>query len=685
MMDDVVSDSDNQDELLLVCPYCDQDALNKSPLPAQASVYQPTEPVLCLPYSRDIGKFDDGAWSQIGRDFFSDVLGWERIGILRVNPEDIVFYRVAQCRSCNHLFDVFLNCTPGRTLAELWPHLLSPATPPASDAQIERYQGKTLTIGLIESMTSAYETDTLSEVAATLSLSFSLVIVSLALNFLLEWWAVQIDFVSWLQSHFIQIIIQFSGGLWLGLLLLFMFRFAQYLRQTDAFYDLLNVRRKQHITFWLNYTLCRIVGVQDKQVGNNKAKWYETAPTQSGLFGGGLSMALLFLSWFLFHLPSPGEHVTALLAFLPIFVLYAIGAYRETYQSNTKLSPANEAGQRRLLDRISLAAWQAWFKRVLRALLPIKYNGFIWMIPGILVWFLYFAMHIFTSVAGALQSLVNLSFWMIVAYYSGVAMWLGLNSSGYVIRQVQRIPMTLDPLDQFRRLDPLGSVAHRSTQIILVILLGVLVIFVAFSFLAGQHQAITLQWLLAWISVGIAVLLISLGVVIRFYSRSVIEAAVVYLGLMSAVWLTGLDTVVTVQPFDIVIDYRIILTGLFLSYVIYVHTRAAYLPLKGIKVKHQDEMIKHYDELIAKLQKSISDLSSQEPDLNMLGQKTISNLCENMEHLVALRAKIREATTTSWLTANRISVLSPIISAVILPMLINWISGYILQIMLGPP
>jgi hypothetical protein len=111
------------------CPYCDA-----GPFPIDyptANIFLPTEPIVALPYARDVDIFDpdttgrtNSEWTKIGKDFFG-VLNYESIGILHMEKGWDVRYCVARCPECDKLIDVFANCTKGVRLSEMWPHLLA--------------------------------------------------------------------------------------------------------------------------------------------------------------------------------------------------------------------------------------------------------------------------------------------------------------------------------------------------------------------------------------------------------------------------------------------------------------------------------------------------------------------------------------------------------------------------------
>ena len=153
----------------LICPYCGQE-MNVEPPTGKEYEYEPEEGPFCLPYTRDIGKFDpkpefdilsSSCWSdkRIGKDYLS-FINFERFGILRIEQKGInVRYRVQKCIKCENLFDVFVNYTEGKSLEEIWPHLFS--KDPVSHG-IQLYQGENFSIRLVQSVGSLVKSNLVS-------------------------------------------------------------------------------------------------------------------------------------------------------------------------------------------------------------------------------------------------------------------------------------------------------------------------------------------------------------------------------------------------------------------------------------------------------------------------------------------------------------------------------------------
>ena len=135
----------------VVCPYCGSqvhvDPPDSTKTGWQFARESPRE-IECLPYTRDIGKFDGKGWSRIGKDFLA-LLSWERYGVLRIAPSDArILYCVGFCPECESPFDIFANYS-NRSLSEIWPHLLRIVEDAPGDDNIAQYQEETFTERLL--------------------------------------------------------------------------------------------------------------------------------------------------------------------------------------------------------------------------------------------------------------------------------------------------------------------------------------------------------------------------------------------------------------------------------------------------------------------------------------------------------------------------------------------------------
>lgn len=616
----------------LACPYCDARHPDPTGGPAGAPDRPLTEPILCLPYTRDIGRFDHGAWSRIGRDFFDSVLGWHRFGIMRVSGDETIWYRVGRCPACDHLFDVLANYTPGRRLAAVWPHLFGPDQGDRSDTVIAPYLGNSR-IGRLMEWVIGPRPDLLSELALSLFAGLALALLSL-LPLLADW-----------RNSLPAIAIRAGGGLWLSLLLLLQYRFIQFLRTGRGFGELYAVRRPEHVTFWQNYTLCRAVGVRETEKHPGLAP-----PSQSAMVGVA-SMLIIFLVWMLTEMASAVAGRLAALAWLllPMLLLYPAGA----------LWQAGLLGRRKL-DRAALRA----------AMLPIKTRGLALIGLWLLAW------TVVLLLRGRVQppALLEIAFWSLVAFLAGQAMWIGLNTSGYILTQAQRLPMRLDPLDRFRRLAPLESIAGVSTGLVLVTLLATIAIVVAYTLAGGAAHTESLRWLLAWVSAGIMLVLIALGVATSFYAKSILFAGGTFvLAMLALNMVPGAAPSVALQ--GVHLDPRALLTGVFLTFVVYLHTRGAYQPLVALRNAARQALIERYDSLIAGLQREIDALGGREAAA--LHGETIQQLCANLESLTALRARVARAGASAGQLGRVLSIAAPFATSVLLPIAVDVLSSWV--------
>jgi hypothetical protein len=278
------------------CPYCNTSFETGKPVRDAHSGARKQPEVACLPYTRDIGRFDPktprertspGGWSQVCNDFMT-FLGFQRIGILRQVPGQPVdvMYRVQYCPGCKRLFDVYANYTPSLNLAQIWPHLFAVA--PGRAGEIKRYAGISWPIWLADVLTRRLRLPKMEYGAMLLGLVIFLV-----------------GFLPWLFRGSMVQPAAGDQGVWMTLatyaaaaagmtaLLILMSRGVRQLQDSEDFYDLFRTSASHGVSYWYNYTLCRFVGVQTSgrlpQI------------SQVEIWGSGLALISLVLVWIISH------------------------------------------------------------------------------------------------------------------------------------------------------------------------------------------------------------------------------------------------------------------------------------------------------------------------------------------------------------------------------------------------
>lgn len=278
--------------LSLCCPYCEHTFEIEAPILAEkwlklGCLTTPSE-VECLPYTRDIGRFDPKneqdwlsakGWSRLGPDFMR-LIQYQRIGILRVlDAETVIMYRVQGCSKCKNLFDVYANYTRERRFVDLWPHVFG--TAPGDANEIHPYWGLSWPLWLVRKLGGWLGSNPLGCIAVGLTL------------FLLR-------YLLWLLPGRPQAIptLLAYGIACLGItaILILTENYVRYLETTPDFQKLFLARRKRGVTYWRNFTLSRIVGVQ--------TPGRLPRPSQVDIITGGLSTLSILLAWLFLSLPG---------------------------------------------------------------------------------------------------------------------------------------------------------------------------------------------------------------------------------------------------------------------------------------------------------------------------------------------------------------------------------------------
>lgn len=266
----------NKKELELECPYCGEKSFVAPPKGKPIS--SPPVETVCMPYTRDIGRFDHQGWSRIGKDYLS-FMNWERIGILRIDQPGIdIQYRVQECSKCGSLYDVYANYNAGKEkLSELWKHLF--AEDKDDDSAIIPYREVTLPLKLLRVLGNVFH----SKYVAAFFLGLII--------FLIGWLPLTFNLRSF-TVPFEQTLFFGSISLGISLMILIVDSFVSYMQNTDDFFALYKVSNpKRGVVHWMNYSVARFVGVQEK---GGKPRL-----SQAEIISGGTGIFLALVFWFI--------------------------------------------------------------------------------------------------------------------------------------------------------------------------------------------------------------------------------------------------------------------------------------------------------------------------------------------------------------------------------------------------
>lgn len=537
----------------LQCPYCGKKFIVEPP--SEKEYDHLPQQVYCLPYTRDIGKFDpkpeDGVlsadcWSskRIGKDYLSFV-NYERFGILRITEKGInVRYRVQKCISCQNLFDVFANYTVGKTFEQIWPHLFSKDQ---VNGGIKPYKGENLSVHLVRSLGKRLNSNFVG------AFIFSLGI------FLMGWLPYYfqspdgrldfrlskvIDNLLSTSSNVNQIIAElnlydktniltistfvlyFAISVGIMFLLLYFESYLTYLQNSPDFDELFLLREPQvGLNYWRNYICSRFVGVQQRNS-------FLPQLTQADVFAGGISLGLALISWF-WSEDKPGQQL---------------------YQS--------------VIDG--------------------KFGISIFFLSELIVW-------------------------LFIIYFLSIAIFLSLSLSSYVLNGIRKIPMNITPFDNFSLSKPLRVLESYSINILLVSFVVILLV------LSMSQMIIEIHWVLVWFELALALLFIAVGLgssrneyivgavlyLLILYSLENLTKNIPSLGIQ-----IGAGVISTSQQIPI-IDLRILVLGFFLTSALAFQLYSADQYVNDLLIKSKRSSIRTQRKQLDTLQENLELLNTR--------------------------------------------------------------------------
>ena len=222
---------DNHQHLRGRCPYCNYEIYIEKPKPDKL-----VNDFEFLPYSRDIGRFDNGQWTKIGEDYYKTINFDKIIGILRVNNNHIIYYKVAKCPSCNYKFDVFANLTPNQKLSNIWPHLLE--IDRENINSVIEYNFKNCFLAFIDPIKHFLDDSLLFTI---FFLVFVLFIILIGSSFFVE----KYDSFSFSFSFIKNVSLKFIGLFFIGIFIHNIYSYTKIFKKVDNFTDLFKVTHKK--------------------------------------------------------------------------------------------------------------------------------------------------------------------------------------------------------------------------------------------------------------------------------------------------------------------------------------------------------------------------------------------------------------------------------------------------------
>lgn len=614
----------------LSCPYCSE--RHKTFLPEQQTGSSVQE-LVCVPYTRDIGRFDDGTWSKIGSDFLGKFIAWdEEIGILRVplGSSIDVWYRVATCPACERLFDVFANYTAHQKMADFWPHLFS-----TQKGKIQPYTSHNIIASFFALSAKLFG----KGYAGALLIAMLFLLIALTPDvFLIPSRGLDAAFIA-------RLIVGAIGAALLAMIFHVLDSYAAILSSQKIFRDLFHFQRADHVTFWLNFTRSRFVGVQQRH------RRYRI--TQADVVAGIPSALIMMCAWVIYQVQQAG--IAPRLGFLLLF-----------------------AGMGFLVG--ALATHPRGRNPFLGTLLPITKSHVQGTVLGIVVWFVILVRHLIgaSSVAAVAAQLLYLAFWVVVAYGVGIAVYTFLGFSLYVLRAIQVVPTRASALHHYASLRVLENISLLSfSSFALITVFIVTIVAVVFVPLPTQLSSAfrDLLWIVWWGQWGLAALLLGYGVTAH---KLIAATAIVYGGIV--VFLSrAVRAIVPVQgtvvyggaaTSSLLLYPDILIFGLFLSAVVYLHTRSVARIIRNMKEDVRTSEAHRLGSVIDREYK------------RALGRRASVSSLRRLRNIIALRDYIERQAVSLGVTRRVVSILGPLFFAVIAPAIIETVIEKIVAIFL---
>jgi hypothetical protein len=637
----------------VTCPYCGYQFDVEAPV-IDNKVQEPSKPfeVECVAYTRDIGRFDPEdetswlskkGWSRIGKDYFS-VISYEKIGILRVDDPCInVRYRVQGCPGCRNLFDVYANYTEKNgtplLLDCLWPHVFAKQKQSSSD--INLYIGESWPIWLTRQFSRFF-----SQSRAVGSIMISVLLFCFGM---IPW--LYLKPANQWGLFLVEILLHFVAITSVCLVLIISNRYVKYLNHTSDFYETLDVREHRSVHHWLNYTRCRIVGVQ----GNHRFPKL----TQVDVFAGGGGVLSLIFTWAVI------KH-NWLVAGLGLLLLVALlSSFVDTH-----------------------ALRKRWFssQTILKWIRPIQVIAIILAI--LLVWLIVRPGLTWTT----LNQSIDLVFWIFVAYLLGTGTLFTESIASYVLITLSRIPMRLSPYNQYAQIKPLRRIQAYSTWTIL--LLFITIIFIAGIIITFRNLPISdlsvsssfrqasLQWnwLVIWMSLALALIFGGLGLgrgKLYFLLLSIIYLVLYFLARtwnpainFGPIIINIFNPPIILPPIKITLQGQLLVVGAFLTFLLIQHLVSTDQIISNVVEATRKKYLIGIDQQIARVNSYLQKLNDTFSDKSESAQlEELNKNAKTLNDLLNLRTVVEQSRNHPKFKG--LQLVSPIITSLILPIILE--------------
>lgn len=608
-----------QKQIEIDCPYCDQ----LFHVSAPTDNILDTSEIRCLPYSRDVGRFDPSnensldehtSWSKIGKDFLR-ILSWENIGILRTHTKEInVYYKVHRCSNCGYLFDVFLNSSQDK-LHMIWPHLFG------SDRDekciTKTYIGESWTTLLVEKFDRIAGTHYMGSFLMGL---FLFMITTSTFMFSSRW----DQFHDSLYKLYSTRIIATIGFI---TILMIIHRYVNYLRNDEKLKSLIKTKSKEGFLFWNNFTLSRFVGVQSE----NKFP----SITQIDFVVGSITLIIMVSIWTFLKYSYWGIAVNIIFWSLIVGIFWI----KKIYKTLASSSP-----QKRL-NRINYWALAVLFLFiVLIVFLNKPINSFILFMNNSMEFF----------------------FWFLISFILGTGIWMSISTTVYVIKGLSKMPLNIKPYDRFVSTEPLRKIQLFSAALITTVFITITLIITIQSTSASTKLFFVIiddNWTYLFMIVVIGSLFIFLGIGSKQYGF-------IYITLFYAILIYAFNDK-SIYLSEIKLDIKFIVSSFFFTSLLLYQFILTEKIIQDLLRKSKESTIQTLSSEIAKNNFSLKS-TVESGNKNRQGDKeSKDNTYANLAYLTNVIKEIDQLNISSHIFLNISRIISPVLTTLLMEVFIK--------------
>lgn len=256
----------------------------------------------------------------------------------------------------------------------------------------------------------------------------------------------------------------------------------------------------------------------------------------------------------------------------------------------------------------------------------------------------------------------ELLFWLPIVYFTGVTAWISMNFSVFMTENISKLPMKLTPLNEYSNVKPIKELIISSLVAFLPIAF-VPILFVGARFIFQTQLFLIDNILLPWFVVTFT---------IEIFILSVADRKALFFGVFFVIVMSLLS----VTPVDIVglssSNILQIVFGVYWSLLLLYQLTRAFLPLQFLLMENKRDFIYSIDMQLIDLSKKLGEESRN---------KKSFGFSEEVERLLRIKEVAIKAKTSIINFPSFVSVISPIFSSFLFPLLLDFASKTIKNIL----